>query len=162
MRNIRENQRKTCIIKTSDEFDRDIRQITNGQVTVSYEMDGISFISENDDITEENIMSKLSELYRIWVTSIHIDDCDMIGVWICYKDIESLVNTIEIEIRKSLKQYSSEHIDVVIDEESDQLYITYHSDKDSFPCSQTLCSRYDVPANLLERLCDKYQIGHCW
>ena len=38
---------------------------------------------------DDNLFTRmLSKYFDVEVTSTHIDDCDYIGVWICYKEKE--------------------------------------------------------------------------
>lgn len=91
MRNIEDSQKKSCIFLLSDEYTRLINTIFNGRVSVEYALDGISYTHENDniDVTDEKVNDALSAYYDVKVTSVHADDCDYMGVWICYREEES-------------------------------------------------------------------------
>lgn len=162
MKHVGGHEQKTCILKMLDEFERDIRHITDGKITVSCGMEGISFESDTEPVTDEDILAKLSEFYDVYVTSVHIDDCDMTGVWICYKDNKELMKHIEEEIQAAISKWPADHIDMIIDKMSDQLYIGYHSDENSFPCSEDLCDRNAVHLPIIAKLCDRYGIGYNW
>lgn len=87
MKNVLDSEKKTCIFKTIDDFKRDVRTASNGDINVTTELDGISFndITKND--FADNINDIMADYYDVKeITSIHIDDCDYTGVWICYKE----------------------------------------------------------------------------
>ena len=50
-------------------------------------LDGLFFTENTTDTYggEDDIKEVLSEYFDVTVTSIHSDDCDVIGVWIAYK-----------------------------------------------------------------------------
>lgn len=79
MNNVRESQLKKCIFKEYDEFKRDVSAALGSNVTVECDYEGISFNYEG------NVLEGMSKYYGVEVTSIHIDDCDIIGVWIVYR-----------------------------------------------------------------------------
>lgn len=79
MKNVRETQLKKCIFKEYDEFKRDIVMALGKDTTVECDYEGISIDCD------ENVLDVLSKYYDVEVTSIHIDDCDIIGVWIVYR-----------------------------------------------------------------------------
>lgn len=88
MRNVREKQLKKCIILDGDEFRYIVNQIIDIPVEVNYTYDGIEIYPATDtnkEITDiETLLAKYFDVKE--VTSLHIDDCDTIGVWIVYKD----------------------------------------------------------------------------
>ena len=79
MKNVKENQLKKCIFKGYDEFKKDVAVALGENVTVECDYEGISFDYDG------NVLDCISKYYGVEVTSIHIDDCDYIGVWIVYK-----------------------------------------------------------------------------
>ena len=87
MKNVKENQLKKCIFMITEDFKEvfvnvfgEYDEDTN-EVDVEFDYDGIYFCG----ISNEDVYTKLSEYFDINITSIHIDDCDTIGVWIVYK-----------------------------------------------------------------------------
>lgn len=115
MKNITEYNKKTCIFKTVEEMNDDIKAAIDPTANINVCLDGVEFTKTfadfkepyTDDISEEEIFSKLAEYYDVKeITSIHIDDCDMAGVWICYKD--SPVVETESIIRCKNCQYKGE------------------------------------------------------
>lgn len=91
MKNIRKNQLKKCIFLTFEEFKSLVEDITDGLLTVEYEGCGSIFLprtkkSEETGIYwDEDIMEAFSRHFDVEVTSYHADDCDTVGIWICYR-----------------------------------------------------------------------------
>lgn len=85
MKNVREYQLKKCIFKEYDEFKRDVAEILGNDVEISCDYDGIYFEANEDALCTEEVLAGMSKYYDVEVTSIHIDDCEVIGVWICYR-----------------------------------------------------------------------------
>lgn len=91
MKNVRLNELKKCIFMLYDDFDALICELTDGMAEVQYE-DGMyitaSFQANEADYepTNEEILRQLSDHFGVNVTSFHSDDCDLRGVWICYKE----------------------------------------------------------------------------
>lgn len=162
MKNVTKYEKKKCIIKVLDDFQRDIRTIYNNTVQVHCNYEGISFEKEGEDISTDDILASLSTYYGVKITSIHIDDCDLIGVWLCYKNPKPLLKHIKKEIKQALETYSEENVDVVVDELTGKLQIIYHSNNNSFPINDALCDKNDVDLSEVTKLCDKYKVGHCW
>lgn len=89
MKNVKEWQKKTCIFMETEEFDDIIRYLFGKEVETEYSLEGIWIGYQNGDawIDEAEIESGLAEFFDVKeVTSIHIDDWDPMGVWICYRD----------------------------------------------------------------------------
>jgi uncharacterized pyridoxamine 5'-phosphate oxidase family protein len=88
MKNVRDCQLKKCIFMSYEEF-REVFQNIFGvydgeeiQIDVEYEFDGLYFCG----ITDEQVYKEVSKYFDVTVTSIHADDCEFLGVWICYKE----------------------------------------------------------------------------
>lgn len=89
MKNVKSWQLKTCIFMDMDEFDEIIKKVVSENIIVSYGLiDGIYFENKNNTeefINEQDIYKKLAQYFDVkTITSIHIDDFDITGVWICY------------------------------------------------------------------------------
>ena len=91
MRNTENYSLKKCIFMTLDEFDDLILELTKGLMCVEYEPDG--FFYSDTEKTEEigirwdgDIEETLSKYFDVTVTSVHADDCDEPGIWVCYKE----------------------------------------------------------------------------
>ena len=88
MKNVKSWQLKTCIFIDMDEFDEIIKKVVSDNIVVSYCLDGIYFENKNNTeefIDEQDIYKKLAKYFDVkTITSIHIDDFDIVGVWICY------------------------------------------------------------------------------
>lgn len=93
MKNIEKYQLKKCIFMELDKYKSLILDVTKGLKKVEYDFDYIYY--EDTDKAEESgiyhnecIETTLSNYFGVTVTSIHMDDCDSVGIWICYKDEE--------------------------------------------------------------------------
>ena len=85
MKNARESQLKKCIFLLADEF----KEITEGlgiQTDTGWE--GVFFSKGEEDIDDGDVYKALSEYFGVEVTSVHCDDCDYMGVWVVYKELE--------------------------------------------------------------------------
>ena len=87
MKNVRENQLKKCIFMEAEEFKKvfvdvfgEYDEDTN-EIDVEFDLDGIYFCA----ISNEDVYTELSKYFDVNITSIHIDDCECVGVWICYR-----------------------------------------------------------------------------
>lgn len=84
MNNIKHNQLKKCITLTVNEFKKIFVHIFEDNNNVDIEInayEGIYFCG----ISAQEVYTKLSEYFDVNVTSVHIDQEDLTGVWICYK-----------------------------------------------------------------------------
>lgn len=91
MKNVNENQLKKCIFIECDDYNELIFNITEGLKKVEYGMDGIYYehtdkADETNTYWNEEIIETLSKYFDVTVTSVHADDCDYLGIWICYKE----------------------------------------------------------------------------
>lgn len=88
MKNVRENQLKKCIFLTLEEFDETIKEIFGPEASTLYQYEGIFIDSGNDDVEYDNdeILTRLSDYFDVNVTSFHSDNCEYVGVWVCYKE----------------------------------------------------------------------------
>lgn len=86
MKNVRENQLKKCIFLTEEQMNDILTEIYKVPVKVKFSVDGLWYDSK-EDIDDETLMKDLRDYFEVKdVTSIHIDDCDIVGIWVCYKD----------------------------------------------------------------------------
>ena len=85
MKNVRKEQLKKCVFKELEEFKCDVLVALGNDVEVTCDYDGIYFERNNDALCTEEILVGISKYYDVDVTSIHVDDCDITGVWIVYK-----------------------------------------------------------------------------
>ena len=86
MKNVKDYQLKKCIFMETEEFDKIIKSIFGENYEAEFSLDGIDVSSEFDGLTNEELNEGLSSYFDVTVTSVHIDDCDEIGVWVCYKE----------------------------------------------------------------------------
>lgn len=89
MKNCNVNWRKNCLCLTLDETVEILKEIYGIKDIVAHpDLDGLWFSSDDDEEwnpDDYEICDRLSDYFDIKVTSIHIDDCDMTGVWIVYR-----------------------------------------------------------------------------
>ena len=85
MKNVKENQLKKCICKEYEEFRQDILIALGNDVEIFRDCDGIYFECNGFPLYTEEVLAGMSKYYDVDVTSIHIDDCDLAGVWIVHK-----------------------------------------------------------------------------
>jgi hypothetical protein len=91
MKNVSKDRLKKCIFYEFEEYKELINTVTDGLKEVSYGFDDLCYDdTEKAGATEtywnKYITETLSEYFGVTVTSIHADDADWIGVWICYKE----------------------------------------------------------------------------
>lgn len=91
MKNIKEHQLKKCIFMETYEFDEIIRQVFGVEYVVEFSLDGMSIGNDEFSLDNETINKELSKYFDCNITSIHMDDCDEIGVWICYEEMKSFI-----------------------------------------------------------------------
>ena len=88
MQNVRPNQCKTAIIFDLDEY----KEVVNTLFPHTYvhcETDGLWYERDEGfpEFSDEDLYLALAQHFGVSVvTSIHIDDCDLVGVWIVYKE----------------------------------------------------------------------------
>lgn len=94
MKNVSERQLKTCIFLTQSELENILTEIEGKAITVNVSLYGLEPCDEGNqtDYDNEYLNSVLSEYFDVEVTSVHCDDCEMTGIWICYKDTDAGVN----------------------------------------------------------------------
>ena len=87
MKNVRENQLKTCIFLTTEELEEIMGKIFDTKVIIHCSLEGAWYETplKDLDIDDDTLCAELSEYFDVNVTSMHIDDCEYVGVWVCYK-----------------------------------------------------------------------------
>lgn len=87
MKNIRTSQLKRAIFLDIDEFEGILTGLFGCSIHCEYGYDGISYGEDAEE--EEKVRTELAKYFDVkLITSIHIDDCEYIGVWIIYQDEE--------------------------------------------------------------------------
>ena len=87
MKNVRKNQLKKCIFLTIDEFEEVVREFFGDDTRVEAGWDGIILEANEDPLCTEEVLAGLAKHFGVSeVTSYHIDDCEVVGVWIVYKE----------------------------------------------------------------------------
>lgn len=91
MKNVENYQLKKYILMESDDYKELINKVTDGLKTVEYKYDDIYYedtekAEETETYWDEGITETLSKYFDVTVTSVHADDYEYLGVWICYKE----------------------------------------------------------------------------
>lgn len=90
MKNVKACQLKKCIFLTVEEYEEVLSQIFETRVTVHADLDGIWYDADKNDTDvncDDNLHVLLADHFCVSeVTSVHADDCDYVGIWICYKE----------------------------------------------------------------------------
>lgn len=79
-----------------------------------------------------------------------------------YPMTERLANRIVSMVEEELNEYSSDNVDVVLNEETGKLDIMYHSDNNSFLIRATDIDADKVDLGILEEGLDEFSVGHVW
>lgn len=87
MRNVRVTQLRSCIVLESEEYDYVLSRIyPDSEVSTEYTLEGISIEIDGELPDTDDLHERLAKYYDVEkVTSVHMDDCDNIGVWIVYE-----------------------------------------------------------------------------
>lgn len=86
MRNLTKNQLKKAIFMRLSDFE-DVVEKAIPDVKVSYCEEALFYDAEPDRTVEKDeIYEALSEYFDVYVTSIHTDGYEDVGVWIVYQD----------------------------------------------------------------------------
>ena len=88
MKNVSERQKKTCIFVRAWEYEDLVKSlfVDEGNVSVTFYEDGVSHELNDDSIDTSVLYSRLAEYFDVeTVTSVHLDNCLELGVWICYQ-----------------------------------------------------------------------------
>jgi hypothetical protein len=87
MKNVRTNQLKKCIFIDAEEFTAIVQAVfDNEDIKVDYPLEGLDIYTDEDCVEADDLYEKLGEYFDVTITSIHIDDCDYVGVWVVYKE----------------------------------------------------------------------------
>lgn len=119
----------------------------------------ISFTVETDPTkTQEDVETMIINawLKGIEKGEINFEECDSDYY---YDDMNEPVIT---KVKEALNKYDSENIDVIINEETNCLYIMYHSYNNSFPVSEDIVHENHVLFGELEEKLDTLGVGHVW
>lgn len=79
-----------------------------------------------------------------------------------YPMTERLANRIVSMVEEELNEYSSDNVDVVLNEGTGKLDIMYHSDNNSFLIRATDIDADKVDLKILEEGLDEFSVGHVW
>ena len=86
MKNVRATQMKTVIVLGCDEYEQIIADMYSDKVSVHLSLEGIWYESGDDLFDNETLFADLAKYFDVSnITSVHCDDCDYPGIWICYQ-----------------------------------------------------------------------------
>lgn len=109
--------------------------------------------TESEEMVQEKIKKTIGEVFPgaevDFVSSVVDDDLN-------------LISRIMMAVDLALNSYSADNIDVVLNEETGCLYVTYHSENNSFPLSEDICHKSLVDLTDLESALNRVHVGHCW
>ena len=71
---------------------------------------------------------------------------------------QKVLGMVELE----LNEYDSDNVDVVLNEETNEFDIMYHSDNNSFLIKATHVKKEEVDLGALIDGLDEYYVGHVW
>ena len=80
---------KTCLFMEGWLFEELLKNITDYPISCLFEMDGVTFTRDDsgDCVSEETVCDLLAEHFGLEeVTSVHLDNCLQLGVWIVYRE----------------------------------------------------------------------------
>ena len=88
MKNVKKTQLKKCIYVEAEEFTAIVQEIFDDEnIDIAYTNEGLDICTDNDVVDIGELHEGLASYFDVKeITSVHIDDCDFIGVWIVYKD----------------------------------------------------------------------------
>jgi len=87
MKNVRPEILKTCICLDVYEFKSTLYNLFNKHINIDFSYDGLNvcYASDEDRDIMATVLEKLAEHFDVaQITSIHIDDCEEVGIWIVY------------------------------------------------------------------------------
>jgi hypothetical protein len=113
MKNLKQHQIKKSAILTSEEFEYAVSEAMGVETYVHFDMDGIWYecYDKTIDNIDDVVKQKLSEYFEINITSIHIDDCDLAGVWLTFdKDLSPEKSDHFAEAMEELRDFIPKHL----------------------------------------------------
>lgn len=107
--------------------------------------------------SEEMIQERIKKAIEKEFTGAEVDFVSSV-----VDDDLNLISRIMMAVDLALNSYSSDNVDVVVNEETGCLYVTYHSENNSFPLSEDICHKSLVDLDELVSALDGVDVGHCW
>lgn len=121
-------------------------------ITVSVHMKAVE--SAEDAGKRLNKAIKKALVKEFGAADIEIEEVKISG--------KDMIGKIVKHVKKALEKYSTENVDVALNEETNCLYVMYHSDHDSFPITKDICQKEHANLEKLAAALDKLDVGHCW
>ena len=87
MKNVKEYQMQNCIVKTFDEFQKDVTEAM-GNVKVGYEwsVDTVFFNNGETDIDIDEVARAMSEHYDVRVHNFFLTGVEQTFIWVVYSE----------------------------------------------------------------------------
>jgi hypothetical protein len=87
--------KKCCFFFEEDEF---IELLEEGGYTAEFSLEGVFFerTADSNSDSEVEVYDFLSEKLGVEVTSVHIDDCEYLGIWVVYREKDTKLTEIQI------------------------------------------------------------------
>jgi len=73
----------------------------------------------------------------------------------------TLINRLEKQLIIAISKYGEENIDIVLNADKSVFEIMYHSEHNSFSCSDEFSTQY-ISQSFIDTLCNKYDCGCCY
>jgi hypothetical protein len=86
--------KKSCFFFEQEEFEEILER---GGFVAEFDLEGILFSKkEGGCCSSSDVYDFLSEHFDVDVTSVHIDDCEYLGIWVVYKENDCVYTKIDI------------------------------------------------------------------
>lgn len=87
MKNVNNFQLRKCILLNYDKFSEVLKNAFGKEIRIHNCLEGLSYddMSSYENVTRKDVNEKLSAYFDVIVTSVHSDNYEPTGIWICYK-----------------------------------------------------------------------------
>lgn len=170
IKHVKDYDLKKCIFKDLERFEEDVKEAIGKNATVEYvdSISGIEIHQNGRSLSTNEVTEALKRYYNVHqVTSYHADDCDVIGVWISYKEHdEKYLDDVLIAINNVARQlYPSNPKGLLLvdtDNETECLYIAKKENGSVDRLSEDICKKSDVDLQRLGIACDNLGVDYTW
>ena len=132
MKNVRKNQIKTCIFLEKEELEKIILNESGEKVKIRIEDSGMWYENLDNQNREDSYYQSLLEKYfDAKISTIHIDDCLTVGIWIVLETNNAIDRKISV-----VKELVDEILDVAPSEDEgtddeNELYAEFQNLKEA-------------------------------
>lgn len=132
MKNVRKNQIKTCIFLEKEELEKIILNESGEKVKIRIEDSGMWYENFDNQNREDSYYQSLLEKYfDAKISTIHIDDCLTVGIWIVLETNNAIDRKISV-----VKELVDEILDVAPSEDEgtddeNELYAEFQNLKEA-------------------------------